>query len=70
VRFRAHTRPPRRGERALPRGSGWARLERVTRLFGLGDDDLPGPSVLSWSGSADLAPDGEAFDVPLGPGSP
>ena len=70
VRFRAHTRPPRRGERALPRGSGWARLERVTRLFGLGDDDLPGPSVLSWSGSADLAPDGEAFEVPLGPGSP
>jgi hypothetical protein len=67
LRFRAHTRPPRRGERALRRGSGWARLERVNRLFGLGADDLPGPSLLSWSGPADLPPDGEAFEVPLGP---
>ncbi len=70
VRFRAHTRPPRRGERALPPGSGWARLERVNRLFGLGTDDLPRPSRLSWSGSADLPPDGEAFEVPLAPGDP
>jgi len=70
VRFRAHTRPPRKGERALPRGSGWARLERVNRLFGLGADDIPRPSLLSWSGSVDLPPDGEAFEVPLGPGGP
>jgi hypothetical protein len=65
LRVRAHTRPPGRGERALPRGSGWARLERVNRLFGLGADDIPLPSVLSWSGPADLAPDGPPSDLPL-----
>jgi len=65
VRFRAHTRPPRRGERALPAGSGWARLERVNRLFGLGADDLPGPSLLSWSGPSDLRLDGKPLEIPL-----
>jgi hypothetical protein len=71
VRFRAHTRPPREGERALPRGSGRARLERINRLFGLGADDAPAPSLFSWSGSIDLAGDGQAVEVPLGPaGSP
>jgi hypothetical protein len=70
VRVRAHTRPPRKGERPLARGSGRARIERVNRLFGLGADDLPGPSLLSWSGPADLPPDGEAFEVPLGAGGP
>ncbi len=70
LRLRAHTRPPRKGERPLPRGSGRARVERVSRLFGLGPDDLPLASRLSWAGAADLAPDGEAVELPLDPIDP
>ena len=58
VRFRAHTRPPGKGERPLPRGTGWAKLERVNRLFGLGEDYLPMPGVFSWQGPVELRPDG------------
>ena len=65
IRLRAHTRPPRRGEPRLPRGSGSARIDRVTRLFGLGPDDLPGPSVFDWSAGADLRPDGPPFELPI-----
>jgi hypothetical protein len=67
LRFRAHTRPPRRGERPLPRGSGRARLERVNRLFALGPDDLPLPSVFEWRGPVDLVPDGEPFELSAAP---
>jgi len=68
LRFRAHTRPPRRGEKPLPRGSGAARIDRVTRVFGLGPDDAPGPSVFSWSAGADLRPDGPPLELQLGSG--
>lgn len=66
LRFRAHTRPPRRGEAPLGRGAGAARLDRVNLLFGLGPDDRPGPSVFSWSAGADLGPDGTPLELPLG----
>ena len=66
LRFRAHTRPPHRGERALPRGSGSARLDRVTRLFGLGPDDAPGQSIFAWSAGAELRPDGDPLELPIG----
>ncbi|HSD30197.1 MAG TPA: hypothetical protein VLL75_23045 [Vicinamibacteria bacterium] len=67
VRFRAHTRPSGKGEPPLSRGSGSARLDRVNRLFGLGADDLPLPSVFSWQGPVDLRPDGGPVEVPFGP---
>jgi hypothetical protein len=70
LRFRAHTRPSHRGERRLPRGSGSARLDRVTRLFGLGADDAPGPSVFAWSAGAELPPDGTPLELPIGAAPP
>jgi hypothetical protein len=67
VRLRAHTRAPRRGEKPLPRGSGAARIERVNLLYGLGADDRPGPSLFSWKGGSELAPDGPPLELPLRP---
>jgi len=67
LRLRAHTRPTRRGEPPLPRGAGAARIDRVTRVFGLGPDDTPGPSVFAWSEGADLRPDGPPLELPLEP---
>jgi len=65
LRFRVYTRPARRGEKPLPRGSGSARLDRVTRLFGLGPDDAPGPSVFSWSAGAVLRTDGLPLELAI-----
>ena len=65
LRLRAFTRLPRNGEAALPRGSGSARLMRVNRLFMLGSDDQPLPSVFSWSGDGALAPEGAAYELDL-----
>ena len=67
VRLRAHTRPARRGESPLPRGTGSARIDRVNRFFGLGPDDRPGPSVFGWSGGSELAADGAPLELPLPP---
>ena len=66
LRLRAHTRPPSRGQKALPPGSGSARIDRVTRVFGLGPDDAPGSSVFSWSAGADLRPDGPPLELVIG----
>ena len=66
LRFRAYTRPARRGEKPLPRGSGSARIDRVTRVFGLGPDDAPGPSVFRWSAGADLRLDGLPLELAIG----
>lgn len=66
LRFRAHTRPSRRGARPLPGGSASARLDRVTRVFGLGPDDAPGPSLFEWSAGAELKADGRPLELPIG----
>jgi len=63
LRLRAHTRPPRRGEKPLAPGSGHARVECVNRLFGLDADDRPGPSVFSWGEGAELRPDGAPLEL-------
>ncbi len=65
LRLRAHTRPPRRGEKPLPRGSGEVRVDRVNRLFGLGADDTPGPSVFEWTTGAELRPEGPPLELPV-----
>jgi hypothetical protein len=54
LRVRADTRPPQERERPLPPGSGAARLTRVNRLFLLGEDFTPGPSLLVWNGDVEL----------------
>jgi hypothetical protein len=63
LRLRAHTRPARNGEAPLPRGTGSARIDRVNRLFGLGSDDRPGPSLFGWAGGAELEPDGSPLEL-------
>jgi len=65
LRVRAYTRPPRRGEARLPPGTGSARLDRVNRLFGLGPDGRPAPSVFGWSLGRELAPDGAPLELPV-----
>jgi hypothetical protein len=67
LRLRAHTRPARRGEKALAKGTGAARLERVNLLYGLRADDRPGPSLFSWTDGGDLVPDGPPLELPLRP---
>jgi len=66
LRFRARTRPTREGEPALPKGSGSARLLRVNKVFVLGDDDQPRPSLFSWAGELTLVPEGSALELRIG----
>jgi hypothetical protein len=66
LRFRARTRPNREGEPALPKGSGSARLLRVNKVFLLGDDDQPRPSLFSWTGELALVPEGPALELRIG----
>jgi hypothetical protein len=65
LRVRAHTRRPRKGERALPKGSGRARLTSVNRLFLLDAEDTPGPDLLTWRGDAPLAADGAPYEIAI-----
>jgi hypothetical protein len=65
LRLRAHTRPPRGNEPPLVPGSGSARVDRVNLFYGLGPDDLPGPSLFQWTDGADLAPDGPPLELEL-----
>jgi hypothetical protein len=55
--------------RALPRSGRTAdapaHLTRVNRLFMLDDKFLPGQSLLTWQGSADLAVGGPPFEIPV-----
>jgi hypothetical protein len=63
IRFRAYSRPPQKGEAPAP-AAGSVRLTRVNQLFTLGDDYLPRPSTLSWSGSIVLPLDGDWRLIP------
>jgi hypothetical protein len=63
LRLRAHTRPARRGEPPLPKGSGSARIDSVNRLFGLGPDGRPGPNLFRWTGAAELRPHGPPLEL-------
>lgn len=67
LRVQAFTRLPREKERPLPPGSGHARLVRVNRLFLLGEDDEPGPNLLSWTGDAALAGEGPPHELLIDP---
>jgi hypothetical protein len=68
VRWRAHTRPPAKGEATLPPGAGWARLTRINRLFRLGPDFAPGPDLLRWTGEARLTGEQPGREWPVGAG--
>jgi hypothetical protein len=65
LRFRAFTRLPQDGEAALPPGTGRARLTRINKLFLLGADDQPAPSLFAWAGEATLAAEGPPMELAL-----
>ena len=65
LRVRAHTRRPRKGEPALPKGAARARLTSVNRLFLLDAEDTPGPDLLTWRGDAPLAVDGAPYEIAI-----
>jgi hypothetical protein len=65
LRVRAFTRVARRGEAPLPKGAGRARLLRVSTLFLLRPDDLPGPPLFTWQGDVALTPEGPPHELPL-----
>jgi hypothetical protein len=65
LRIRAFTRIAGKDEPPLPKGAGSARLLRVNTLFLVGDDDRPAPSLFSWQGAVDLAPEGPAFELSI-----
>jgi hypothetical protein len=63
LRVRAFMRRSGKGEPRLPPGSGQARLQRVNKLFLLGEDDTPGPSIFTWEGDVALRPDGPPHEL-------
>jgi hypothetical protein len=64
VHVRAHRAP--RDERPAPSDPPPSvRIDRVSRLFVLGDGDRPGPSVLRWEGPATLAVEGPPLVLPV-----
>jgi hypothetical protein len=63
LRVRAFTRGPGKGEPRLPHGTGQARLQRVNKLFFLGEEDTPGPSIFTWEGDVPLRPDGPPQEI-------
>lgn len=65
LRLRAFTRPPAKDEPPLPRGTGRARLLSVNKLFLLGEDDRPGPSLFAWRGERPLAAEGEPLELKI-----
>lgn len=65
VRARAYTRPPRKGEAALPAGTGRATLQRINVLFMLTPTYTPSPSPVHWTGSLALKGESPAVEVPV-----
>ena len=63
LRFRAYTRRTRDGEPPIPPGTAAANVVRVNKVFRLGPDFLPRPSLFEWKGSLPLAVDGPAAEV-------
>ena len=63
LRFRAYTRRTREGEPPIPPGTAAATLVRVNKVFRLGPDYLPGPSLFEWKGSLPLVVDGPAGEI-------
>jgi hypothetical protein len=63
LRFRAYTRRTREGEPPIPPGTAAATVVRVNKVFRLGPDFLPGPSLFEWKGSLPLAVDGSSGEI-------
>jgi hypothetical protein len=61
IRFRASTLPPTPG--SPPADAGSVRLVRVNKVFTVGEDCRPLPSLFSWTGAVPLALDGEWHEL-------
>jgi hypothetical protein len=61
LRAQAYTRPP--NGQTLPPQPTIVRLTRVNRVFMLDDTYTPGPSVMTWSGSLQVTPDGPPIQI-------
>jgi hypothetical protein len=70
LRFRAYTRRTREGEPPVPPGSAAATVLLVNKVFRLGPDFLPGPSLFDWKGSLPLVVGGPAGTIAVAPPSP
>jgi hypothetical protein len=57
IRFQAHAREGR--------PAGTSRITRLNRVFSLDERFAPGPSVITWEGSASLTPGGKPLDIPV-----
>jgi hypothetical protein len=67
LQVRAHTRPPKKGERPKAPPVGPARLRRINHLFLMDPHDQPGPNVFSWTGDEALALDGKPVTLDIQP---
>jgi hypothetical protein len=67
LRFRAYTRRTREGEPPIPPGTAAATVVRVNKVFRLGPDFRPGPSLFEWKRSLPLAVDGAAAEILVTP---
>jgi hypothetical protein len=63
LRFRAYTRRTREGEAPIAPGTAHATVLRVNKVFRLGPDFLPGPSLFDWKGSVPLEVDGAPREI-------
>jgi hypothetical protein len=61
LRVQAFERPPARGAAAVAPNP--VTLTRINKVFMLDEHFLPGPSILTWQGSATLRAGGEPFEV-------
>jgi hypothetical protein len=65
LRFSAFSLRSKRAETPPGSASAAARVWRVNKLFLLGDDDYPGPSLFQWEGSLALTPDAQARELEI-----
>ncbi len=67
LQVRAHTKPPKKGEKPRAPAAEPARLRRINHLFLMDPHDQPGPNVFSWTGDEPLALDGKPVTLDIQP---
>ena len=65
LRWRAYARPPRESEPPTAPGAARARLTRVTRVFRLDDNYVPGPNLLTTDRELELPIGGTPTEIAI-----